>query len=98
MKLIPNLVNASKLVLKQKNATESSGSSASDSPVNTPQPHTYKSLNDLTDDDLKALEYTYLLICHLVHLSDQFLNQFCDAVVVLNIYSLLQKLLLLCEF
>lgn len=86
-------MNASKLVIKQKNVLDSTESSSSESP----QPNGYKSLNDLTDDDLKALEYTYLLICHLVHLNEQFLIQFCDAVVVLNIYGLLQKLLLLCK-
>lgn len=94
VKLIPNLVNAGKLVMKQKNAIDSTGSSSTESPITS---FGYKSLNDLNDDDLKALEYTYLLICHLVHLNDQFLTQFCDAVVVLNIYGLLQKLLLLCK-
>lgn len=92
VKLIPNLVNASKLVMKQKNTADSS---SSDSPINSPHPQNYKSLNDLNDDDLNALDYTYLLICHLVHLNDQFLTQFCDAVVILNIPSLLQKFLLL---
>lgn len=96
VKLIPNLVNASKLVMKQKTAAESTGSSFSDSPINTPQPLGYRSLNDLSGDDLKALEYTFLLICHLVHLNVQFLAQFCDAVVVLSVYGLLQQLLLLC--
>lgn len=98
VKLIPNLVNASKLVVKQKNVLESTGSASSDSPTNTPQSNGCKSLNDLTDDDLKALQNTYLLICHLVHLNNQFLTQFCDAVVVLNMYGLLQKLFFLCKF
>lgn len=81
--------------MKQKIALDSVGSS-SESPINTSQVYCYKSLDDLSDDDLKALEYTFLLICHLVYLNNQFLTQFCDAVVVLNIYELVQKLLLLC--
>lgn len=83
--------------MKQRDILESTGSSSSDSPINTPQVNSYKSLADLNDGDLKALDYTYLLICHLVHLNNQFLTQFCDAVVVLNIYGILQKFLLLCK-
>lgn len=97
VKLIPNLVNASKLLMKQKNTTDSTDSSSSNSPLNSTNPQIYRSINDLSDQDLQALEYTYLLICHLVHLDIEYLIKFCEAVVVLNIYELLQKLFLLCK-
>lgn len=54
-------------------------------------------LVDLRDDDLQALEYIYLLICHLCHLQVKFLTQFCDALAVLNVYGVIRSLLSLCK-
>lgn len=54
-------------------------------------------LVDLKDDDLQALEYIYLLICHLCHLQVKFLIQFCDALAVLNVYGVIRSLLSLCK-
>lgn len=98
VKLVPNLVYSVKLLMRQKNCTEST-SSISPSPANTPTvaPESYKAFVDISDDDLSAVESVFLLICHLVHLSTQFLTQFCDAIAVLNIYGLLQGFFLLCK-
>ncbi|KAI4461070.1 protein kinase related [Holotrichia oblita] len=54
---------------------------------------TTKSVSDLTGDDLQALEHIYGLICYLVYSDDQFLYQFCDALMILNVYVLIHKLL-----
>lgn len=99
VKLVPNLVYSVKLLMRQKNCTEST-SSISPSPANTPTVATenYKAFADISDDDLCAVESVFLLICHLVHLNSQFLTQFCDSIAVLNIYGLLQGFLLLCKF
>lgn len=54
-------------------------------------------LVNLKDDDLQALEYIYLLMCHLCHLQVKFLIQFCDALAVLNVYGVIRSLLSLCK-
>lgn len=41
------------------------------------------------------MECIYLLLCHLTHVSDDFLVQFCDAVTLFDSITLLQQLLLL---
>lgn len=48
-------------------------------------------MNSLTDDEFRTLLNLYELVCHLVHLSDQFLTQFCDAVAILGANELLVK-------
>lgn len=94
IKLVPNLVYASKLLLREYQDDST--------PTSTPSPHIqthinhseiYKSIYDLTEEDYQALEYIFLLITHLVFWDDQFLIQFCDAVVVLTVYVLLRLLL-----
>lgn len=93
VKLVPNLVYASKLLLRDKKDDSTSSSSAS-----SPLPaalESYRRFNDLSQDDLQALHFIYLLITHLVHLDDKFLIQLCDSIVVLNVYVLFKMLLLL---
>ena len=103
MKLIPNLVYSSKLLAKEKPVTTSNCSipstqSSDDGSMFSKERDSYKSVKDLSNEDVQALEHIYLLICHLVHLDVQFLNQFCDAVVVFNMCEMLQKLLHLGKF
>ncbi|KAL3269712.1 hypothetical protein HHI36_008772 [Cryptolaemus montrouzieri] len=81
VKLVPNLVYSSKLLLRKK-ADCSAGTT-----------EVYKNLSDLNDEDLETLEYIYLLITHLVHVREEFLEQFCDALVILNIFHLIHRFL-----
>lgn len=93
VKVVPNLVYAIKLLLRE---SENNSSSDTTSPINSPLPlssERYRKLSELTNEDFQTLEYIFILIAHLVHLDDEFLVQFCDAVVVLSIY-LLMKLFL----
>lgn len=104
IKVIPNLIYASKLLVKYKHVAGTSSSDTTPTPTNTPLPsiqavsENYRSMSDLSADDLQALEYIYLLICRLVYHEDQFINQFCDAVMLLNVTSLIQQFLLLCMY
>ncbi|KAJ8932531.1 hypothetical protein NQ318_000648 [Aromia moschata] len=84
VKLVPNLVYSSKLLLR--GYREDTPFGASPSPVNSPVPskECYRALSELTEEDFQALEYMFLLVSHLVHLDDRFLIQFCDAIVVLT--------------
>ncbi|KAK9747216.1 Protein kinase domain [Popillia japonica] len=94
VKLIPNLVYGSKLLTKRRPTNSSNDSTPT--PKNTPVPYaidTTKSVSDLSGDDLQALEHIYGLICYLVYSDDQFLYQFCDALMILNVYVLIHKLL-----
>ncbi|XP_018334476.1 serine/threonine-protein kinase fused [Agrilus planipennis] len=94
IKLVPNLVNAAKVILKQKdiNGNSDSGSSSTSDLENDHSP-LYKDISALTEEDLEAIEYSFLLICNLVHRNNNFAVQFCDSVAVLNIYDLLRSLL-----
>ncbi|CAG9815415.1 unnamed protein product [Phaedon cochleariae] len=93
VKLVPNLVYATKLLFR---VNRGGTPSESPSPANSPSPncpYTCRSLSELNAEDMQTLEYIFLLISHLVHLDDDFLMQFCDAVVVLSVYHLLNTFL-----
>nr|CAH7763638.1 unnamed protein product [Callosobruchus chinensis] len=95
IKIVPNLVYASKLLVRDYKGSSSSGST---SPANSSVPavlENYKDAANLTLEDFDALENIYMVICHLVHLDEQFLIQFCDALVVLSVYKLMKLFLLL---
>lgn len=49
----------------------------------------FRKIQKLTSDELITLRSLYELVCHLVHLNDQFLSQFCDAVAILGANELL---------
>lgn len=91
MKLVPNLVYSSKLLMRKQLDASANSSSSGDFGSDLAS----KMVDELTDEDLQALEYIYLLICHLVHSEDGFLTQFCDAVVVLNFHKFLCRFLTL---
>ncbi|XP_044755661.1 serine/threonine-protein kinase fused-like [Coccinella septempunctata] len=80
VKVVPNLVYSSKLLLREKNPTSDCK-------------ERYKLILHWTEDDLGVLSSFYILISHLVHLEEEFLSQFCDTLAILNIFSLLRKFL-----
>ncbi|GAB0095339.1 Serine/threonine-protein kinase fused [Sergentomyia squamirostris] len=84
VKLVPNLVYASKLLCKREIEMTDSPSS----PVQNVN-YTCKMLRDLSHDEIKTLASLYELVCHLIHLSDSCLSQFCDALAVLGATKLL---------
>ncbi|CAG9768721.1 unnamed protein product [Ceutorhynchus assimilis] len=90
VKLLPNLIYAVKLLLR--NLPDISNSSSGGLPA-TKNLETYKSLEKLDNEELQALEHIVMLVCHLVYIQDDFVLQFCDAIVILNVYSLINTLL-----
>uniref|UniRef100_A0A1B0CCX9 non-specific serine/threonine protein kinase n=1 Tax=Lutzomyia longipalpis TaxID=7200 RepID=A0A1B0CCX9_LUTLO len=74
VKLVPNLVYASKLLTCKRDVETPD----SPSPIQNAN-YTCKTLKDLTQEEVKTLASLYELVCHLVHLSDSCLSQFCDA-------------------
>ncbi|XP_060529855.1 serine/threonine-protein kinase fused [Cylas formicarius] len=94
VKLVPNLVYASKLMAREPTVNSSSGSSGG---PKMDMADRYRTVDQFDSEDLRALECVYMLVCHLVHLQDEFLMHFCDAVAVLNVYSLLDTFLSLAK-
>uniref|UniRef100_A0A182NN30 non-specific serine/threonine protein kinase n=1 Tax=Anopheles dirus TaxID=7168 RepID=A0A182NN30_9DIPT len=84
LKLVPNLVYASKL-LCNKRIDEGSSTSGSHSRLNCNQSVcSIRQLSTLDNDEIKTLSAVYDLMCYLIHMGDIFLNQFCDAVEILG--------------
>lgn len=48
-----------------------------------------RQLKLLSSTEVKTLVSLYELVCHLVHLNEQFLSQFCDSVEILGATDLL---------
>ena len=88
VKIVPNLVYASKLLARHKGYD-------SDDPGPSHSNEFVCPVSDLSADELQALECIFLLLCNLVHTSEEFLTQFCDAIAILNAITLLQQFLLL---
>lgn len=95
VKLIPNLMYACKLITRINDASSNTTPSPRTSPSFAGP--TYKLLDDINDEELNAIENILLLVCHLAHLDNIFLNQVCDSIVILKLFSLLHQLLLLCK-
>lgn len=80
VKLVPNLMYACKLLLSHKQLSDSAASA----PLTTGSlSRTLRSIPELTVEELETACSLYELVCHLVHLQQQFLTQFCDAVAIL---------------
>ena len=47
--------------------------------------------NNLNAEQLQALEVIFLLVTNLVHAEQRFLEQFCNAVSILNMFSHITK-------
>ncbi|XP_019545610.2 serine/threonine-protein kinase fused [Aedes albopictus] len=89
LKLVPNLVYASKLLCNKK--LNSSNSESQSSPIPTPLTTSNSSirlLSSLDGDEVKTLTAVYDLICYLVHSGENFLKQFCDAIEILGVKEL----------
>lgn len=50
----------------------------------TSLPRYIRSVKEMDHEEIKCISRLYELVCHLVHLNVQFLNQFCDAVAILS--------------
>uniref|UniRef100_A0A0K8WKI3 non-specific serine/threonine protein kinase n=1 Tax=Bactrocera latifrons TaxID=174628 RepID=A0A0K8WKI3_BACLA len=88
VKLVPNLMYASKLLICHKGAGDSSASLT--------QAHggrAVRAMEELNNEEICTTSRLYELICHLVHMKQQFLTQFCDAVAILAANELLINLL-----
>jgi len=94
VKVVPNLVYASKLLAHRK-GTDDDDDDDNDNPSQSVSGNQLRPVSDLSADELQALECICLLLCHLTHADEDFLIQFCDAVAILNATSLLQQFLLL---
>ncbi|KAB0794350.1 hypothetical protein PPYR_11189 [Photinus pyralis] len=90
VKVVPNLVYATKLMFQYKCSTNLSTSSTAFAAIDSETQHF---IAELSDDDSEALQHIFLLICHLVHLRSEFLKHFCDAVATLNVYNILRDML-----
>uniref|UniRef100_A0A182IW08 non-specific serine/threonine protein kinase n=1 Tax=Anopheles atroparvus TaxID=41427 RepID=A0A182IW08_ANOAO len=83
LKLVPNLVYASKLLCNKTYACESRSESYS-SNLHGSHGSSIRQLSTLHNEEVKTLTAVYDLICHLIHTGDIFLNQFCDAIEILG--------------
>ncbi|KAG4065174.1 hypothetical protein HA402_007571 [Bradysia odoriphaga] len=81
VKLVANLIYASKLLCTARQDC-----------VESPSPtvsRSFRQLKLLSLTEVKTLVSMYELVCHLVHLNEQFLSQFCDSVEILGTTDLL---------
>ncbi|XP_036318174.1 serine/threonine-protein kinase fused-like [Rhagoletis pomonella] len=88
VKLVPNLMYASKLLIYHKGTGDSSASL-----THSHGGRAVRSMAELNCEEIRTISRLYELICHLVHLKQQFLSQFCDAVAILAANELLINLL-----
>lgn len=94
VKLVPNLVYASRFLCRPPALTSSQ----------SPQPGgdlatllTYRNIEDLSAEELKTLSCLYELVCNLVHSNSSFLDQFCDAIAILGVNDLLINIICSCN-
>ncbi|XP_064536754.1 serine/threonine-protein kinase fused [Drosophila montana] len=83
VKLVPNLMYACKLLLSQRQLTDSAASLPAGTGVSLSR--TLRSVSDLSAEEMSTACSLYELVCHLVHQQQQFLTQFCDAVAILAV-------------
>lgn len=83
VKLVPNLMYACKLLLSHRQLTDSAASLPPATAISMSR--TLRSVSELSDEEMSTACSLYELVCHLVHLQHQFLNQFCDAVAILAV-------------
>lgn len=53
-------------------------------PLPTSPDYNIEPISGLTHEELKTISTLYELVCHLVHLDNAFLSQFCDAIAILS--------------
>lgn len=83
VKLVPNLMYACKLLLSQRQLTDSAASLPTAIGVSISR--TLRSVSDLNTEEMCTACSLYELVCHLVHQQQQFLSQFCDAMAILAV-------------
>ncbi|XP_055587389.1 serine/threonine-protein kinase fused [Uranotaenia lowii] len=88
LKLVPNLVYASKLLCNKKLSASNSDSQSSPAPPLTRSDSSIRQVSSLNNDEVKTLTAVYDLICFLIHSGEQFINQFCDAIEILGVKEL----------
>ncbi|KAH8284359.1 hypothetical protein KR018_004915 [Drosophila ironensis] len=82
VKLVPNLMYACKLLLSHRPLSDSAASGPHP-PLGSSLTRTLRSIPELSEEELETASSLYELVCHLVHLQQAFLSQFCDAVAIL---------------
>ncbi|GLH15192.1 Serine/threonine-protein kinase fused [Gryllus bimaculatus] len=87
VKIVPNLVYASKILAQTKPTSLTSGGEMLNTPI--------RPMADLSADELQALESVYLLLCNLLQSQEEFVAQFCDAIIIFNVPFLVQQFFLL---
>ncbi|XP_065364847.1 serine/threonine-protein kinase fused [Calliphora vicina] len=85
VKLVPNLMYASKLLIYQRSVDDSTASL----PLTDNPQRKIRTVSELNNEEIKCASRLYELICHLVLIKQQFLTQFCDAVAILAADELL---------
>ncbi|KNC32026.1 Serine/threonine-protein kinase fused [Lucilia cuprina] len=85
VKLVPNLMYASKLLIYQRSVDDSTASL----PLSHNPQRKIRTVSELNNEEIKCASRLYELICHLVLIKQQFLTQFCDAVAILAADELL---------
>ncbi|XP_049277580.1 serine/threonine-protein kinase fused [Anopheles funestus] len=84
LKLVPNLVYASKLLCNKRFCEDSSTNESQPGLSGNQSMCSERQLYTLDNDEIKTLIAVYDLMCYLIHLGDMFLNQFCDAIEILG--------------
>lgn len=79
---------ASKLLIYQRLQVSKESSAGTSVQSLTIHPK-LRSISELQIDEIRCAAQLYELICHLVHLRQQFLLQFCDSVAILSADELL---------
>lgn len=84
LKLVPNLVYASKLLCNKRFSEDSSTKESQPGMSGNHSNCSVRQVSTLDNDEIKTLISVYDLICYLIHMGDIFLNQFCDAIEILG--------------
>uniref|UniRef100_A0A182SI56 non-specific serine/threonine protein kinase n=1 Tax=Anopheles maculatus TaxID=74869 RepID=A0A182SI56_9DIPT len=84
LKLVPNLVYASKLLCNKRLNEDSSTSESQPALSGNHSICSVRQVSSLDNDEIKTLIAVYDLISYLIHMGDMFLNQFCDAIEILD--------------
>uniref|UniRef100_A0A182VPZ8 non-specific serine/threonine protein kinase n=1 Tax=Anopheles minimus TaxID=112268 RepID=A0A182VPZ8_9DIPT len=84
LKLVPNLVYASKLLCNKRFYDDCSTNESQPGMSGNQSICSVRQVSALDNDEIKTLIAVYDLMCYLIHLGDMFLSQFCDAIEILE--------------
>ncbi|XP_055632962.1 serine/threonine-protein kinase fused [Toxorhynchites rutilus septentrionalis] len=88
LKLVPNLVYASKLLCNKKLTASNSESQSSPVVALTRSDNSIRLMSSMDNNEVKTLTAVYDLVCYLIHSRENFLKQFCDAIEILGVKEL----------